>query len=117
MATFVSVTVAFSESTVKWVRRVTSSNSLIILENLLILNYFHNINLFLDIHNSDTILLGPSTNNAYMYYPLPFLLSPPLHSTPVTQATQSVGMYKIATANTQGSRFLGPIIAESPKRI
>ena len=52
-----------------------------------------------------------------MYYPLPFLLSPPLHSTPVTQATQSVGMYKIATADTQGSRFLGPIIAESPKRI
>lgn len=89
----------------------------VILENLLILNYFHNINLFLDIHNSDTILLGPSTNNAYMYYPLPFLLSPPLHSTPVTQATQSVGMYTIATANTQGSRFLGPIIAESPKRI
>ena len=52
-----------------------------------------------------------------MYYPLHFLLSPPLHSTPVTKATQSVGMYKIATADTQGSRFLGPIIAESPKRI
>lgn len=52
-----------------------------------------------------------------MYYPLPFLLSPLLHSTPVTQATQSEGMYKIATPITQGSRFLGPIIAESLKRI
>lgn len=53
----------------------------------------------------------------YILPPPPFLLSPPLHSAPVTQATQSVGMYKIATAYAQGSRFLDPIIAKSQKRI